>query len=192
MKTLMVDFKGVSTKTLIPEGEYLVKVLMVQIKKSEKSDHPYFAWQFEIIDGKSHIGSHIFDNTSTSPKALWRIRKRLENMGFEVPDGPMEIDPLALVDEQLMIGVGHEKYNDKLYARVIEEYPPEEWGESDGTEQKEPVDPELDDDEHDYTQGDIKGMDKEELKEIIEEYELDCKPTSSAVYKAMKKAGHAG
>lgn len=124
---LTVDFEGVSVNQLIKEGIYLVKVLKVEVKESPNRPEPYLAWEFAIVDGQGSIGSHLFDNTSTSPKALWRLRKRLENMGFDIPDGPMEIDPLAFVDEQLTVKVAHEEYQDKKKAVIVDDMPADEY-----------------------------------------------------------------
>jgi len=211
VKTLRVDFSGVESSQLIDEAKYLVKVLKVEIKESPNRDEPFLAWQFEIVDGHGFVGSHLFDNTSTTEKSLWRLRKRIEAMNFDIPDGPMEIDPLAFVDENLVVSVGHEEYQGRSYARVLDDFPVDTWEiseEDDEEDDDESEDDEEDTDEEveeieeefDYSESDIMGMSKSDLDDIVDEYEeLDdsLKATKAVgvkrkkVYKALKDAGYA-
>ena len=220
LETITLDFTGVTTHQLIEEGEYLTKVLKVEVKESPNRPEPYLSWEFEIVDGHSFVGSHLFDNTSTSSKALWRLRKRLECLGFEIPEGPMELDPLSFVDEQLVIKVGHEDYQDKKFARVVDEFEASHWStdkddnddddsdedDDSDTEDEEDIeeeDSEEDEDseseEFDYSEADIMKMSKTELDEVIDEYELDdsLRKTRALgvkrkkVYNSLKEQGYA-
>lgn len=124
--SVKVDFTGVESRVTVPEGDYLVKVAGVKQEEGDKAD--YFAWDFEIVDGK-HEGSNLYLNTSLSPKALWNLRNLLMSLGVEVPNGELDIELEELTDLELMVVVAHETYEGKKQSRIVDFYPSEEDGE---------------------------------------------------------------
>lgn len=130
--------KGVEGKRpLCPEGEHLVRVANVEQREGQNA--PYFAWEFEVVSGKAK-GAKLWNNTSLAPQALWNLRGTLEAIGVEIPDDDMDIELSELVDKECTVLVGHEDYEGKPQARVIDVLPAEETdGDSEDDEPKAPA-----------------------------------------------------
>lgn len=119
---LSVDFSDVETQAVIDEGDYGVEVEDVEQKTSDNSGADYLALTFKIIDGPFKA-KKLFHNCSLQPQALFNLRGVLEALGFEVPQGPMDLDPADLIGEQCGVSVAHEKYEGKTKARPVEFFP---------------------------------------------------------------------
>src|SRR6266516_5795127 len=81
MAKLKVDFSGVDKEIRrgggaahVPEGDYLLKIVSHEVRKSESSGARYINWRFTITSPKEHKGKTIYDNTSLKPAALWNLR----------------------------------------------------------------------------------------------------------------------
>lgn len=185
-----VDFGGVESRVLVPEGEYKVKP--VEVEKEDGDEHPYYAWKFEITAGK-YKGKPLYLNTSLSPKALWNLKSLLETMGIEVPDGPMELDLDEIIENGPEFGavVEHESYNGKKQARIVDYVSAEDVDEdgaggddSDSGASDKP------------SEEDVMAMDEGELEEVIEAFGLEVdldkiknlKKKRTAVWEALESA----
>lgn len=156
---ISVDFSETETNLTIEEGPYLLEVEDVEVKTSENSGADYLAFTFKVVDGKFK-GKKVWHNCSLQPQALFNLRGLLEALGYEVPQGPMELDPADLIGEQCGAEVVHEVYQGKKKARVAEFFSPGELGEEEEEEEKEEEEeapapekgkkqPELEEDEED-------------------------------------------
>lgn len=117
----MKDVEG--RRPLVAEGEYTVKV--ASIEQREGQNDPYFAWEF-VIDGGKFDGAKLYHNTSLSPKSLWNLRGVLEALGIEVPDDETDMDIEDFIDRECVVSVGHETYEGKPQARIVDILPSEE------------------------------------------------------------------
>lgn len=125
---ISVDFSETETNLTIEEGSYLLEVEDVEVKTSENSGADYLAFTFKVADGKFK-GKKVWHNCSLQPQALFNLRGLLEALGYEVPQGQMELDPADLIGEQCAAEVVHEVYQGKKKARVAEFFSPDELGE---------------------------------------------------------------
>lgn len=205
-----VDFEGTETRKLAEEGKHKLKVKEVTQEKGDKGD--YFAWIFEVVgSGKKDpsAGATIYYNTSLTKQSLWNLKGLLEALGQEVPDGEMDIDLDDYVDLEMMGEIEHETFNHKKQARLVDFWSVDD----DGTEKDE------DDDkgkksskskEEEDAAGelpdpdDIDDMDEDDLKEVIDNHDLDVDPddypklsklkaaVKEAVAAAAKKAAKGG
>lgn len=130
---ISVDFSETETNLTIEEGPYLLEVEDVEVKTSENSGADYLAFTFKVVDGKFK-GKKVWHNCSLQPQALFNLRGLLEALGYEVPQGPMELDPADLIGEQCGAEVVHEVYQGKKKARVAEFFSPAELGEEEEEE----------------------------------------------------------
>lgn len=117
---LEVDFSGVesSGSRHVEDGEYLAQVVSVEQQEGESSGQPYLAWKWKILEEGDAKNATVYDNTSLTPQALWRLRNLLESIGEEVPDGRMRLVLDKYVGRKCRIEVTNETYQGKQKARV--------------------------------------------------------------------------
>ncbi len=134
---LTVDFSGVETRVLVPEGQYHAKVFKAP-EMNEGSEYGYLKWVFAIIDDNPKINNQkAYTNTSLAPQALWNLRNLLETLGVDTPDSEMELTPDEYVDLELMIRIEHETYEGKDRVKVSDFSPVEETTETEDDETPE-------------------------------------------------------
>lgn len=136
-KGIAVDFSDTETQAVLPEGDYLLEVEDVEQKTSDNSGNDYLALTFKVAEGKFK-GKKVWHNCSLQPQALFNLRGVLEALGFEVPQGSMELDPADLIGEKCGAAVAHEVYEGKKKARAVEFFSPDELdGDAEGDEEDE-------------------------------------------------------
>lgn len=124
-KGIAVDFSDTESQVTLPEGDYLLEVEDVEQKTSDNSGADYLAITFKVAEGQFK-GKKVWHNCSLQPQALFNLRGVLEALGFEVPQGPMELDPADLIGEKCGAAVAHEVYEGKKKARAVEFFSPDE------------------------------------------------------------------
>lgn len=115
-----IDFGGVESGGMaVPDGNYLAYPESVELTEAESSGNEMFKFKWKITGPKCK-GAVVWDNAVLVPQSLWRLKTILELMGFDVPDGEMDIDPADLEGEEhtLMIEVTNEKYKGKDQPRI--------------------------------------------------------------------------
>lgn len=117
--TIAVDFSETETQAALEEGDYLIEVEDVEKKNSESSGADYLSITFKVAEGPFK-GKKVYHNCSLQPQALFNLRGVLEALGFEVPQGVMELDPADMVGEQCGASIAHETYQGKTKARPVE------------------------------------------------------------------------
>lgn len=73
----------------VPEGTYDCVIEKVEVRQSKSSDHDYLNWEYKIADGE-YEGQRLWDITSFSPRALFRMKDVFEALG--VLEDEMELD----------------------------------------------------------------------------------------------------
>lgn len=117
-RTVSVDMTGVEAGgKAVPDGVYAVEVAEVTQEEGDKAD--YLKWKFRITDG-SCKGAVVYDNTSLSPAALWRLKGLLECLGVDVPDSSMELDLDEYVGMEMTITVANEEFQGKDRPKVAQ------------------------------------------------------------------------
>jgi len=114
-----VDFSDTEASGLIPEGDHSLEVTDVELKTSDNSGADYLSFTFAVEDGEFK-GKKVWHNCSLQPQALFNLRALLEALGYEVPQGPMDLDPADLIGNTCMAAIVHEKYEGKTKAHVAE------------------------------------------------------------------------
>ena len=204
-RIVSVDFEGVEGRTVIPEGEYVVKVVEVEEGESNNGNAK-LSWKFEIIDGE-YEGKFLYYTSSLVKEALWRLRSLLEALGAEVPDSEMDIDLDELIDAEVNVSVELDTYEGKKQSKIVDF-----WGEGEQEEEEKPKkgkkkkDEEEEEEEKSSKKGkkgkkkkdeeelekltaeEVQGMDEDELGEVVEKYELDVDLDD---FKTLKKKANA-
>jgi hypothetical protein len=120
-----VDFTGIESRVLIPEGEYLFAVESVEQDTSSEGNK-MLVWTFAIAEDGKLEGQTSRIYTPLIDTALWKLAGLLTALGQEVPDGPMDIELTEMVGLEMMGVVTHEDYNDRPQSRISDFYPADE------------------------------------------------------------------
>ena len=97
MGSININFADVENAfETIEEGRYPVVVEKVEVRESKSSDHPYLNWELTITEGE-HEGRKLWQITSLSPKAFFRLKDQFMSLGLI--DGDEEDFPLEWDDD---------------------------------------------------------------------------------------------
>lgn len=169
-----IDLSGVEvSRKVIPEGTYQVVVNEAKMGKS-KEDKPKVAFEFEVSEGPNK-GFKLFENCSLQPQALFKLKSLLMALGVDIPDGAFDLNLKDLIGLTCEVEVGHEVYEGKKRARILEFINPTESGEEDDDDEDDDGDEGSEDLEERLSE-----MDKEELKELALELEIPKKKVLAA------------
>lgn len=170
-KAVKVDLSGVeSSQKAIPEGEYVVSVNDASIESSSKGND-YIKFEFEVIEG-SHKGAKLYHNCSLLPQALFNLKNVLEALGFEIPTKAFDLDLSDLLGLECEVEVGHETYEGKKKARILEFINPED------SDVEEDDDEGGDEDEEEDLEAALENLSKKELRALVKEFEVDIESSS--------------
>ena len=166
-KNVTVDLSGVETsRKAIPEGNYVVSVNDASIETSSKNNE-YIKFEFEVIEG-SHKGAKLYHNCSLQPQALFNLKGVLEALGFTIPTKAFDLDLSELLGLECEVEVGHETYEGKKRARILEFISPDE---------EEDDDDEDDEDEEESESSDLEealqSLSKKDLRSIAKDFEVE-------------------
>jgi hypothetical protein len=108
---LQIDFTDVKVIEPIPVGTY--QVLVTNAEAKEGKEFPYVSWEF-TVDGGEFDGRKVWNNTSVSPKALWKLKEALIALGADPASlgGAVTFDPADYVGSQCMAIVNIEPRSD--------------------------------------------------------------------------------
>lgn len=169
-----VDLSGVETsRKTIPEGTYTL-VVDSATQKSSQGGNPMIAFEFSVAEGK-YQGSKLYENCSLQPQALFKLKSVLIALGMEIPNKAFDLDLKDLIGLTCEAEVGHEVYEGKKRARILEYIDPSD---SDSDED----DSEDEDDDDIDVESTLMGMDLDDLKDLAKELDIP----SSSIKKAKK------
>ena len=92
----------------IDSGRYHATVFEITREVGKNSGKPYLKWCFQICDGEPFAGRRLWDNTSLSDNAKWRLVQVLKACGIDVPKGRLQLNPNNLMGKELILTVGVE------------------------------------------------------------------------------------
>ena len=165
-----VDLSGVeSSRKTIPEGTYTLTVNAAN-QKNSSNNNPMIAFEFEVADGP-YKGVPLYENCSLQPQALFKLKSVLEALGFEIPNKAFDLNLRDLIGLTCEVEVGHEVYEGKKRAQILEYLTPDLDDEED----------EEDDDEDDL-EDKLSELDLDELKDLAKDLDI----SASDIKKARK------
>lgn len=135
---ISVDFSDTESQASLPEGDFLFEVDEVEQKPSKSSGNDYLSLTFKVAEGEFK-GKKVWHSCSLQPQALFNLRGVLEALGFEVPQGVMELDPADLIGETCGGTVQLEVYEGKKRPRIVEFFSADELGEEAEEEPAKPA-----------------------------------------------------
>lgn len=165
-----VDLSGVeSSRKTIPEGTYTLTVNAAN-QKNSSNNNPMIAFEFEVADGP-YKGAPLYENCSLQPQALFKLKSVLEALGFEIPNRAFDLNLRDLIGLTCEVEVGHEVYEGKKRARILEYLTPD----LDDEEDEE-------DDDEDGLEDKLSELDLDELKDLAKDLDI----SASDIKKAKK------
>ena len=169
-----VDLSGVETsRKTIPEGRYPLVVDNVT-QKNSREGNPMIAFEFSVAEGK-HQGSKLYENCSLQPQALFKLKSVLIALGMDIPNKAFDLDLKDLIGLTCEAEIGHETYEGKKKARILEYLDPND------SEDDDDSDDDSDEDDTDL-ESTLMEMDLDDLKDLAKELEIPA----SSVKKAKK------
>ena len=167
-----VDLSGVeASRKAIPEGTYEV-VVNEAIQKDSRDGNPMIAFEFEVAEG-AHKGAKLYENCSLQPQALFKLKSVLLALGMNIPNKAFDLNLRDLVGLTCEVEVGHEVYEGKKRARILQYNDPEETQEDDSDEEET-------DDES--VEDKLQDLDFDELKDLAKDLDI----AASDIKKAKK------
>lgn len=163
-----VDLSGVeASRKAIPEGTYEV-VVNEATQKDSRDGNPMIAFEFEVAEG-AHKGAKLYENCSLQPQALFKLKSVLLALGMDIPNKAFDLNLRDLVGLTCEVEVGHEVYEGKKRARILQYNDPEESQEEDSGDES--------------VEDKLSELDFDELKDLAKDLDI-----SSSDIKRVKKA----
>ena len=165
-----VDLSGVeASRKAIPEGTYEV-VVNEATQKNSRDGNPMIAFEFEVAEG-AHKGAKLYENCSLQPQALFKLKSVLLALGMDIPNKAFDLNLRDLVGLTCEVEVGHEVYEGKKRARILQYNDPEEAQEDDS-----------DEDDEESVEDKLSELDFDELKDLAKDLDI----SASDIKKAKK------
>lgn len=169
-----LDLSGVEvSRRAIPEGTYAVVVNKAELTKSREGNN-MIKMEFEVTEGP-HKGAKLFENCSLQPQALFKLKSVMLALGMDIPEGSFDLDTNDLVGLNCEVEVGHETYEGKKRARILEYINAEEADE----EEEDSDDSDEEGDDVDLEEK-LEEMSKDELKDLALELDIPKKKVLAA------------
>lgn len=171
-----VDLSGVETsRKTIPEGVYTL-VVDSATQKSSQGGNPMIVFEFSVAEGK-YQGSKLYENCSLQPQALFKLKSVLIALGLDIPNKAFDLDLKDLIGMTCEADVGHEVYEGKKKARILEYIDP-----SDSDSDSDEDDSEDEDEDDTDVESTLMEMDLDDLKDLAKELDI----SASSIKKAKK------
>ena len=171
-----LDLSGVEvSRRAIPEGTYAVVVNKAELTKSREGNN-MIKMEFEVTEGP-HKGAKLFENCSLQPQALFKLKSVMLALGMNIPEGSFDLDTNDLVGLNCEVEVGHETYEGKKRARILEYINAEE---TDGEEEDSDDSEDEDDEDEVDLEEKLEEMSKDELKDLALELDIPKKKVLAA------------
>lgn len=165
-----VDLSGVeASRKVIPEGTYGV-VVNEATQKDSRDGNPMIVFEFEVSEG-THKGAKLYENCSLQPQALFKLKSVLLALGMDIPNKAFDLNLKDLIGLTCEVEVGHEVYEGKKRARILQYNDPEDTEEEDSNE-----------DDGESVEDKLAELDLDELKDLAKELDI----SASDIKKAKK------
>jgi len=120
------DDSGPKEFDLLAVGDYPACVYEIELKDGKVAQ--YLNWTFKLTpDAGDSAGRQLWNNTSLSAKAAWRLKSDLDALGVEYSvdkkSGAAEFDTDDVIGLNCVLRVGQETYNGQMKNRVVKVLP---------------------------------------------------------------------
>lgn len=106
MARVTVDFSDVQDFEAMPKGEYPVVIVKAEYREAQTEDkYDYINLEMDVTEGE-YKGRKQWMILSFSPKALWRMKEILENLGLYQDEIEVDYDEETMfVTEPELVGL---------------------------------------------------------------------------------------
>ena len=178
-RSVTIDLSGIEGRVLLPEEDYLVTI--DEITEKDGTEATFLEWKFKTIDDDKKLNDvTVTYNTSLAPQSLWNLRNLLEAIGVDIPDNEFDLELDEITGEEVVITIGHEKYEGRNVMKVTDFYSTDDIPSEESSKKVEVNDDEKSDkkkttekDDDKYTAEEVGDMDKKELQELVDDHDLD-------------------
>jgi len=117
---MRVDMRTVTSFEPMPVGTYEAVLTGVEERVAQSSGDPYLNWEFTIVGPSEYDNRKVWDITSLSEKALWRLRQTLVALGLDPADlsGEIDFEPTELIGSRCLVEVNQEEWEGQMRNRV--------------------------------------------------------------------------
>lgn len=107
MSKLTVDFSEVESFEPLPKGEYLAVIEEAKVVHPASEDkYPYINLKLDVTEDGEYKGRKLWVIWSLSPKALFRMKNDLDNLGIVVDEIDIDFDEdTDMVTSPELVGV---------------------------------------------------------------------------------------
>jgi hypothetical protein len=122
---IMVNKADTSGRALLPEGEYLAKLVKCTVSsKNDRNGNKYWVWEFEVVEEGDFKGSKLSVNTGLAENQHWFMKLVFEAFGAKpnVDTDTLLGHEVTLVVDQHEISGGARK--GKLANGIVSLMPP--------------------------------------------------------------------
>lgn len=115
--------------TLIAPGTYSVIVTDAE-ERTASTGTEGIGLDLEIVEG-SDKGRGLWDTCWVTEKAMWRVKKVLSALKYDIPEGEFDLNTAELIGRRMFVVCEHEEYDGKTRVRVVDMIPQDDWDPSD-------------------------------------------------------------
>jgi hypothetical protein len=164
---ITVDFGGVDKEirkhteraSLVPDGDYLVKLVSGTVKESERSGSKFINWRAQIVKPAKYKGKAQYGMTSLKPDALWNLRNLIHAAtGKNVAGKAVNFDFESVYGKVVGAVVEQEEYNGKMRSRINTWFPKEEYEDKDEEEDEDEEYEEEEDEDEDLEDVEVEDL----------------------------------
>ena len=109
--TFELDLTQVEQKVLLPEGEYIGKLIDIE-KTTSKAGNPMWVWTFAVAAGP-FAGEELKLFTAVTPAAMWKLTETLEALGLGKAGSIVKFTPADVLGVKAILHVQHDEYEGK-------------------------------------------------------------------------------
>ena len=178
MAKMKIDFSGVDKEIRkgggkaahVPEGDYLLKIVEAELRRTKDGGGRYYSWRFTITSPAKFKGKTVYDITSLKPDALWNLRNLIHAaMGRNVAGKVVNFSPETLYGKIIAATLEDDEYTPddgptKVRSRPADYRPKAELNlAGDEDEEDEEDEEEEEEEEEDEDEEDLEDVDVEDI-----------------------------
>jgi hypothetical protein len=176
-KALKIDFGGVPEEIRsgggraahVPEGDYLLKIVSHEVRKTKDGTGRYISWRFAIASPAKYKGKTVYDITSLKPDALWNLRNLIHAAtGKNTAGKVVNFNPETIYGKVIAATLEDDEYTPddgptKVRSRPADYRPKAELNLAGDDDEDEDEEDEEEDEEDEEDEDDLEDVDVEDI-----------------------------
>jgi len=174
----------------VPDGQYPARIESVVIEESKSSKRMQVNWGLKIVEGDyENREVHKFSGLETEDNLAF-LQGDLETLELAIPDSINDLGEVLTEAAGLLLEINVRTSNEFTNIDFIEllEDEGEEAEEEEEEEEEEESEEEEEEEEEELTKAQVRKMDRDELVDAIDDYDLDVEPDDFKSLSALRRA----